>query len=282
MGQETCSEHTAAATKSQVSKHTVQAYWMRQGPKSQKQQGAGAGGSASGTEGRGGDISAGGFALPLSLPPPSSPSQHIPCNTNLKIYTSGHDCHLCTDLCLPAFVSFICSLTIGKSSLYWAISRMCCFLSSPFSSPLPLSPFFSSWLCFLTSTSAPLSHLYLFHSLLISHPFLSTLSFMQWNNEVKHLMPPKSRWALQNANILTTQETLRICISKLLTEPTDKSSGPLTPNMGLTRALQSQGKFCTDFEEFQLKLFVNSVCFSCSICITITLHTELHFFPVCI
>lgn len=163
---------------------------------------------------RGRHLSAGGFALPLSLPPPSSPSQHTPCNTNLKIYTSVHDCHLCTDLCLPAFVPFICSLTIGKSSLYCAISTMCCFLSSPFSSPLPLSPFFSSWFCFLTSTST-LSRLHLFHPFLISHPFLSTLSFMQWNNEVKHLMPPKSRWALQNANILTTQETLGICISKL-------------------------------------------------------------------
>lgn len=123
--------------------------------------------------------------------PPSS--QHTPCNTNLKIYTSVHDCHLCTDLCLPAFVSFIYSLTIDKSSLYCAISTMCCFLSSPFSSPLPLSPFFSSWFFFLTSTSTPLSRLHLFHPFLISHPFLSTLSFMQWNNEVKHLMPPKSR-----------------------------------------------------------------------------------------
>lgn len=77
-----------------------------------------------------------------------------------------------------------------------------------------------------------------------------------------------------------TQERLDICISKLLTVATDKSLGVLMPNMDLTRAVQSEGKFSTDFEEFWVKPAVNSVWFSPSIYIMIILHTLLLFFPV--
>lgn len=77
-----------------------------------------------------------------------------------------------------------------------------------------------------------------------------------------------------------TQEILDICKSKLLTAPTDKSLGALMPYMELTRPLQSQGKFSTDFEEFLVKPAVNHVWFSPSIYIMITLHSVLCFFPV--
>lgn len=130
------------------------------------------------------------------------------------------------------------------------------FLSSPF----------SSWFWLLPPL---LSCLHLFH--LSSFLICSLFYAMCWNNKVEDLMLQKSRWAVQNAKIRITQETLRICINKLLTAPTDKSERPATPNMDLVRALQSQDKLWADFEEFPpLKPAVNNIWFSLSICIMIT------------